>query len=300
MALRHRLVIALMAFLGAPTMVSSQCRPQHLADVPINIAQGLPIVSVTVAHHEALLIFDTGAERTVLSPDAAQRLGLKPRHDYPRKVKGLSGAVDAGTVDVPFTAAGILLPNHGVLVSSLSLGELAQIVTPDGLLGADIISSFDVALDLPRFVVRLYENRDCTVDGPAWDRPYTTISANRSLHDRLFFWVTIDGHRVAAIFDSGAQHSIIDERSAAKAGVDAKTLMGDPVSTIHGVNAEASSHLHRFAQLSIGNETLAHPTLLVAKLDLVDADLILGADYLASHRVWLSYGSHQIFIGRSP
>ena len=41
------------------------------------------------------------------------------------------------------------------------------------------------------------------------------------------------------------------------------------------------------------------PVIVVTRLGLQDADLILGADFLRSHRVWLSYGSHRVFIGRS-
>ena len=40
------------------------------------------------------------------------------------------------------------------------------------------------------------------------------------------------------------------------------------------------------------------PLGVVASLGLQDADLVLGADFLRSRRVWLSYRSHLIFVGR--
>jgi hypothetical protein len=41
-----------------------------------------------------------------------------------------------------------------------------------------------------------------------------------------------------------------------------------------------------------------NPALIVADVSLRDADLILGIDFLSSRRLWLSYGSQQIFLSR--
>ena len=59
-----------------------------------------------------------------------------------------------------------------------------------------------------------------------------------------------------------------------------------------------SSHAHRFSILEIGGEIVRNPELVVADVRLSDADLILGIDFLLLRRVWLSYGSRQIFLSR--
>jgi hypothetical protein len=38
------------------------------------------------------------------------------------------------------------------------------------------------------------------------------------------------------------------------------------------------------------------PEIIVTDLKLSDADLVLGVDFLSSRRLWLSYGSHRIFL----
>jgi len=292
-------VAVLTALLTVPAVARGQCRSEHSADIPIKMAQGLPLVSVIAGGHETTLIIDTGAELTMLSDAAAQRRGLRPHRAYPRTMSGLNGAVVAESADVSLTAGGVALSNFGVLVGSVSLPALAG-TTPDGLLGADILSNFEADLDIPHGVLHLYRGDSCASVEPTWAQNYAAIAANRSLHNRLFFPVMVDGHRLAAIFDTGAQHSIIDQRSARAVGVDGEVLKRDPAATFHGITGPAApTHVHRFGRLVVGDETLANPLLIVGKLDLEDANLILGMDYLRSHRVWLSYGSHRVFVARA-
>ena len=67
--------------------------------------------------------------------------------------------------------------------------------------------------------------------------------------------------------------------------------------TVHGAAAEQlDGRVHRFALLAIGTETIRSPEIGVTDLRLGDADLVLGVDFLQSQRVWMSYGSQQIFL----
>ena len=69
--------------------------------------------------------------------------------------------------------------------------------------------------------------------------------------------------------------------------------------TVLGAAAEQlDGHVHRFSQLAIGTEVIRDPEIGVTDLRLSDADLVLGVDFLQSRRVWMSYGSQQIFLSR--
>ena len=128
---------------------------------------------------------------------------------------------------------------------------------------------------------------------------YSCIEANRSLHDRLFFPVRLDGHALAALVDTGAQLTTLDGEAAAAIGVTAAALAHDPVTILRGAAAEAvRSWAHRFAELQIDGELLRDRTIMVTRLGLQDADLVLGADFLRWQRVWLSYATHRIFLER--
>ena len=134
---------------------------------------------------------------------------------------------------------------------------------------------------------------------PPWSQPFSRIAVNRSLHDRLFFPVRLDGYRLAALIDTGAQLTAVDAEAAAKLGLGAAALARDPVATLRGVASEViKSRAHRFARLEIGGETVREPIIVVTRLALQDADLVLGSDFLSTRRIWLSYGAHQIFLAR--
>ena len=49
---------------------------------------------------------------------------------------------------------------------------------------------------------------------------------------------------------------------------------------------------------AISSEVVHNPELIVADVRLSDADLVVGIDFLGSRRIWLSYGSRQIFLSR--
>jgi hypothetical protein len=56
-------------------------------------------------------------------------------------------------------------------------------------------------------------------------------------------------------------------------------------------------HRHRFAELRVGPEATREPVLWVASVRVVPiVDLLLGADWLAPRRVWLSFATRQVFV----
>jgi predicted aspartyl protease len=259
-----------------------------------------PFVTLTVNGAAATFLLDTGAERTMLAAAAARRLGVETHYEYPRKMRGLGGALASGDARLRSLGLGrMALADFQVLVGPVSLpGPGGKPL--DGLLGADFFSTFEVDLDLAHARLTLYERLPCAIAGPPWSLAYTTIAVNRSLHDHLFFPVSLDGHRVAAFIDTGAELSAVDAAAALSLGVDAVELERDPVATLRGAGSEVvKSRAHRFARLEIGGEMLRDRVIVVTNLRLQDADLVLGVDYLRSRRVWLSYGSHQIFLARA-
>lgn len=86
------------------------------------------------------LIVDTGATATVISPDAARRLGLRVRRDPPVRLRTAGGAVDAGWARV-----------EAIDVAGWKAGPLRVVVHDavsgaDGLLGMDYLGAFHVEI----------------------------------------------------------------------------------------------------------------------------------------------------------
>jgi predicted aspartyl protease len=284
---------------GDAPAAAQDCRPGRHVELPVTPMGNVPIVTLGINGSPANFLFDTGAERTILTGPAAKRLGIVPHYEYARRMRSLGGAVAGGDARLrSLDLGGMALPDVRVLVGSVSLPAVAG-KPVDGLLGADFLADFEIDLDLARRRVLLYQPPACPITAPAWSEPYATVKANRSLHDRLFFPVSLDGHTLAALIDTGAQLTALDSASTAALGVTGAALSRDPVATLRGAAAEiVKSHAHRFTRLEFAGEVVHDPVIVVARLGLQDADLVLGADFLRWHRVWLSYGSHQIFVGR--
>jgi predicted aspartyl protease len=295
-------MVLVAAVAAMPDAAAQDCRPVRRAELAVTPMGNVPTVTLRVNGSPAEFLFDTGAERTILTAAAAKRLGVVPHYEYARRMHSLGSAVDGGDAQLrSLNLGGMALPGFRILVGSVSLPMVAG-KPLDGLLGADFLSGFEVDLDLAQRRVILYQLPPaCAITAPVWPEPYTTIKANRSLHDRLFFPVSLDGHALAALIDTGAQLTVLDSESATALGVTGAGLSRDPVANLRGAAAEVvKSHAHRFARLQIDGEVLRDPVIVVTPMGLQDADLVLGADFLRWQRAWLSYASHQVFLQRHP
>jgi predicted aspartyl protease len=259
-----------------------------------------PIVKVFADNAAVLLLLDTGSEATVLTPAAAQRIGAHyPRVGLGRQMHGITGDIPAGELELRnLTIGGIEVPRRRVRVGPIEIvNALSGLL--DGLLGADILRSFDIDLDLPGRRMTLYQGQSCAAASPAWSQPYARIAASRSPSNRLFFPVQLDGRAISALFDSGAQFSVLSTRTALALGVKEAVLARDPPVTVRGADGEQlSAHAHRFFRLEVDGEVIRNPEIDVTEISLNEADLVLGIDFLGSRRVWISYGSQQLFLMR--
>jgi predicted aspartyl protease len=276
------------------------CGTIRLAETAVAMPSNQPIVKIFANGAAVFLLLDTGAEATVLTPAAAQRIGAPhARIEFGRQMHGITGDIPAGELELRnLRIGGLELPRRRVRVGPI------EIVNPlsgplDGVLGADILHSFDIDLDLPGRRMILYQGQSCAAAAPAWAQPYARIAAALSPSSRLFFPVQLDGRRITALFDSGAQFSVLSTRSALALGVNGAVLARDPPVSVRGADGEQlSAHAHRFFRLEVDGEVIRNAEIDVTEISLNEADLVLGIDFLGSRRVWISYGSQQLFLLR--
>ena len=257
-----------------------------------------PFVTLSANSHPVTLILDTGAERTVLTPTAAGRIGAqRPAIEFPRQLRGISGGLGSHEVELRSFAAGpVALPWHRVLVAPVTMAIV--FATPfDGLLGADVLSDFDIDLDLAHHELKFYGKQTCPTAAPDWMQPYISLSTGLSRGEHLFFTVQLDGRPLTAFIDTGAQVTTISTAAARATGVTESVLFSDRPVTTQGIAAgPLSARLHRFAKLNVGPLVIANPEILVADVKVSEADMVLGIDFLLQRRLWLSYGSRRVFL----
>jgi hypothetical protein len=212
---------------------------------------------------------------------------------------GITRDIPAGELELrSFTIGGVEVPRKRVRVAPIEIVN-ALSGPLDGVLGTDTLSSFDIDLDLPRRRMTLYQGQSCAIASPAWAQPYARIAAGRSPSNRLYFSVQLDGRRISALFDTGAQFSVLSTRTALALGVSEGVLARDPAVMVRGADGEQlSAHAHRFFRLEVDGEVIRNAEIDVTEINLNDADFLLGIDFLGSQRVWISYGSQQLFLMR--
>ena len=83
-----------------------------------------------------------------------------------------------------------------------------------------------------------------------------------------------------------------------KMGLDQANLAADPSDQISGLGSRVVTvHRHRFSTLAVGNQTIESPLLWVEPVRLSPiVDMLLGVDWLAGRRIWISFTTKQLFL----
>lgn len=288
----------LMAGLAIPAFAQS-CQRRAVATALLRDDDGFINMPVGIGGRAASMLIDTGSDAGLFTELGADRLRLARDSSQRTVMQGTGGTGrTVPNVFYPDLIIGALRLQGG----SMPVGGLPgmPVVTPPvaGLIGADVLAQFDVEFDLPQRRIVFWQIRSLSLlcsPPPVWEGVFDTIPLERH-GNRLTVAAKLDGSTITALVDSGARSRILSRRAAARLGVDADRLDGDPGGITAGVDMhETSYHWHRFKTLTIGGETQKRPVLTVAPLD-EQADLLLGADWFATHDVWISYSTNQMFV----
>jgi predicted aspartyl protease len=115
--------------------------------VPLQIVHHRVLVSARLNHTEQVtLLLDTGATHTLLHPDIAARLGLRPAPDAPRNTTTVFGGRHIAFPLVQLAAIAV----GDALVEGLQVGvflALPGATSVHGILGGDFLQHFVMTLD---------------------------------------------------------------------------------------------------------------------------------------------------------
>ncbi|MDP9096944.1 MAG: retroviral-like aspartic protease family protein, partial [Pseudomonadota bacterium] len=270
------------------------CTLQRRASVPVTMV-GLPMVPATINGRPARLILDTGAESSIINGAAAKRLGVTSKYDFARSMRGIGEAVQTGDARLDSMTLGSATLNFPrVLVGRIALNLGG--VEPDGLLGASLLADFDLDIDLPNRRLELYERMDCPSFTPPWSGRFTTLETTRSLSSHPFFPIGLNGRTISASVDTGAQRTVLSAAGAKRAGIGAGTRLPGTEVRAQGAAGETLPAEMHVLQLRVGDISGRMPVMVTPLALPNDIDALLGADFLQTHRIWLSYGSRRLFV----
>jgi predicted aspartyl protease len=296
--------LALLSACGTPALegppAPGGCAAEQLAVVPVSMQRNEPHVAAEVNDWPVSLVLDTGAQSTMISAGVAAKIQLR-RAAQGGTMQGLGGT----TASFPararvFTFAGVGLRDQPLRVSPVQLTREDR-ETPDGLLGADILSRFDLDMDFANSRVTVYRARTCPDGGPNWDFPYVTLDMLSTQAGRIMVPAELDGVPFGAVVDTGAEMTAIARTIALKTGRSEAEIDSGPAVTLTGAtDAKVTARRQQFRTLRIGRMVANGPVLTVVPLPSNVANGILGMDFLRGRRVWVSYASQKVFVGVGP
>jgi hypothetical protein len=239
------------------------------------------------------MLFDTGGI-TALTEAGVERWHIPQ-----------SGAM---SVSVGYNGAGM----HPLAdVASMSLGEVklpARYLTVmgytdkqvDGFLGYDLATHYDLEIDGPNRILRLYPAH--CLAAPPWAG--ATLVEGAAKTPWLSIPLTIDGVQELGAIDTGASRTSIRSPTLRRLGLTDATLATDPSRLVHIVNGnDTRVYLHKFHTVQVG-PVAAHDVVLEVMPGDPPAldgghhmpDVLIGQDLLRTHRVWFSYSTNRIYL----
>jgi hypothetical protein len=285
----------------------ADCVVEPAALVPLDVIDNTILVTAKVNDRNATFILDTGTSRSLVTEAAVAHLGLSRDSWVSTAMQGIGGIERRANADPrSFTLGGLPLVrptlNHD---TSLTVGVMPGILvgnrTVDGLLGRDFLSAFDLDLDIPRRQLTLYRVSGCKTRVIPWQFPFETVPVAMPIDRAVVVAVNLDGVPLRALLDTGASESVLAAPGIVRTGISPAQLAADQGISATGVGRRSVLlRRHTFQMLRVAGTHWDTPMLLVSAVHLYPiVDMMLAVDWLAQHRVWLSFSMSQLGIAEN-
>ena len=296
-----RLLLALSALLQPFEAAAGPegCQYLEIARAPIRYT-GLhlsPSIQASINDKPATMLVDTGAFSSFLTMEGARRHGLRMEPSF-GEVEGISGTSGLFIARVERLSFG---PGTTVRASMPVLADMAHSPSWDGLVGAYFLFQADLELHFGAREIKFFRPEQCdSAFLGYWDARAVVVPMGFWSGKRKtpYFTIRVNGRELKAVIDSGASASSMTLRAARSIGVRMKGAGAREAGYASGIGREqARQWVVRFDSVQIGNESILDTDLTVIEAQgAIDADVLLGEDFLRSHRVLFAMSQKKIYL----
>jgi len=299
-------VVAVAAFSLSTGIAAANCQLQQIATLPVDM-QGLrPIVSTKINGVAARFILDSGVFYSTIGRDFAAQ--------YKLPISSLQGGRSLYVGGVGGRERAEVATVNSFEFAGASLSKVQFIVIDQGsmsLLGQNLLRLSDVEYDLANGIVRFLKPVGCGRQPLAYwavSTPFSFVKLQYmdAAESQLRATATINGHDVTVWFDTGASQSVLSLQAAERAGI-APNSPGVTFLGLSGGIGPASTKVWSAAidTFQLGGEKVQHTHVLIADLEpgreageLAEGmpDMLLGADFFLSHRIYVAYGQYKLYF----
>lgn len=277
------------------------CQYVQLARLPLHYTG--PSLEITmdgvINGTPAVMLADTGAFDTMLTRTGTEKRGLRLRSTANR-IHGVGGMSTLYTTRLDSFAAGPAKSSQGWVQV---VGDTGSAPAFDAIVGAPYLLQADMELALADKEIRFFRPLGCDKSWLAyWSRDAVVIPfeenqvSNRPVNPP--FTIEVNGQKMKAIIDSGADLTVIDAHAAQRAGMHVDGPDVVHAGTSSGVGARRVDTWHaRFATIKIGDEVIRDgDVMLMDTKGQLDIDILLGQDFLRTHRVLFAMSQKKIYL----
>jgi len=291
------LALTVLALAAAPARAEQRCQLRRLAELPVTMSGTRPLVAAKINGADAQFIVDSGAWYSMITPGSAEQyqLRLTPA-PFGLTIEGIGGSTRPAIATVgTFNLANSSLRNLEFVVGGGEVGAA-------GLIGQNILRLADVEYDLANGVIRLWRPKDCGEDRLLYwphSQGYSVMKIDWFSRSEPHTEGTayLNGKKIHVLFDTGANLSVVSLRAAEHAGFKPDA----PGVAVSGVTRGLGSHVVRtwiapFDSFSIGDEDIRHTRLRVLDERMLGVDMLIGADFFLSHRIYVSNDQSKLYF----
>src|ERR1700732_1479355 len=293
------LALLLVVAAAASAPAAAVCKIQ-VADMAVTMSGVRPMVHAQINGADALFIADSGAFYSTLTRATAAefKLPLAPP-PFGFVLNGVGGEAQGWLTHVStFTLLDVPLHNIEFIVVGNEFGAGAA-----GLLGQNVFRIFgDVEYDLANGLIRLVKTKDCR-DSPmaywAKSQPYSAVEIDHAtpVSPHTTSVAFLNGAKIHVMFDTGAATSLLTLEAAKRAGITPNSEGVIPAGESHGMGRRVvKTWIAPFLSFRIGDEEVRHTHLRFGAGAMLNVDMLIGADFFLSHRVYVANSQHKLYF----